>query len=564
MSFGLGFRPRYFGDLVDQRPPVDWLELVSENFMGIGGRTRQMLRRLRADYPLVLHGVSLSIAGQEPLDADHLARLRALADEIEPRFVSDHLSWTSWRGRESHDLLPVAYTSAVLGHVVRRVDQAQEALGRRLYLENPTVYVAFAGNEMSEAELLAALCRQSGCGVLLDVNNLVVNAANLGWDPEPYLSLLAPDDVAYVHVAGHAVLPDVRIDTHDAPVSDPVWALYQRAVARFPGAGTILERDDALPDFADLLRELERARALRAAVIPAAGALPAAPVAARRGPFLQQAPPERRPPTRRLVEPAGGDAAVSPGWAEAQRQLFAEIVDHGAAARAAALLAPTAPVAAARGLAVYRDAYAVRLCRGLRQNFPTLRHVLGEAELAALIAAYVAAHPPRGYEFARVGARLAAFIPTHRFGSALAVAPSVLADIAAVEQADLEVADAPDDGPPLAAAALAEIPPDAWPRLRVRTLAALRIVHCAADVLPAIEAVAAGRSPAPPEMGAVDYLICRPALDVQRLRLPAAEAAVMRRLLDGAAIEGACDGDLGAGASAVARLTALGMVRALE
>ncbi|MFN8644740.1 MAG: DUF692 domain-containing protein, partial [Candidatus Binatia bacterium] len=318
MPFGIGFRPRYFGDLVDRRPPVDWLEILSENFMGIGGRTRQMLLRLRADYPLVLHGVSLSIAGQDPLDSEHLARLKALADEVEPRFVTDHLTWTSWRGRESHDLLPVAYTEAVLDHVARRVAQVQERLGRRLYLENPTVYVAFAGNEMDEVDFLAELCRRSGCGVLLDVNNLIVNAANLGWDPAPYLERLDPGDVAYVHVAGHTVLPDVRVDTHDEPVPDPVWALYQRAGARFPDAGTVLERDDAFPPFAELMAELARARALHAA----AGRETRAAAVPR---------PRRRDGHR-------GD------WAALQEAFFADVVGAAAADGVATLLAPTAPV----------------------------------------------------------------------------------------------------------------------------------------------------------------------------------------------------------------------------
>lgn len=538
MPFGIGFRPRYFGDLVDQRPPLDWLEIVSENFMGIGGRTRQMLLRLRADYPLVLHGVSLSIAGQAPLDALHLERLRALADEVEPRFVTDHLTWTSWRGRESHDLLPVAYTEAVLVHVARRVEAVQERLRRRLYLENPTVYVAFAGDEMDEAEFLAALCRRTGCGVLLDVNNLFVNAANLGWDPEPYLTRLDPESVAYFHVAGHAVLSDVRIDTHDAPVPDPVWALYERACAHFPEAGTVLERDDALPAFAELLGELEHARTLHA------GAPRVATVA-------QSASPARR-----------ANAAT---WSDLQDAFFAGVVGAAPAARAEDVLAPGAPVSAARGLAVYRDAYPTRLSRGLRQNFPALHRVLGDAELAALITAYVARHPPRGYEFARVGAELAGFIPSHPFCEDFGVAVAVLADIAAVEQAELEVSDAPDDGPPLAANALAEVPPEAWPGLRVRCTAALRLVHCSADVLPVLEAVAAGGAPDRPAPGEVDYLVCRPLADIRRERLSPAEAVVMRHLVDGATIEQACAGAaLDVGATAVARLAALGLLRGLE
>ena len=322
--FGLGFRPRYLGDLVDARPAVDWLELVSENFMGIGGRTRQMLLRLRADYPLALHGVSLSIAGTDPLDTGHLTRLRELADEIEPRCVSDHLCWTSWRGRESHDLLPIAYTEAALTHVARRVDQVQERLGRRLYLENPTVYVAFADAAMDEAEFLAALCARSGCGVLLDVNNLFVNALNLGVDPRRYLERLQPESVAYLHVAGHAVLPDVRVDTHDATVSDPVWAVYRAAAARFPAAATVLERDGRFPEFAELLVELGRARAEAGAA--RAGETPAVPAWEHDAAAL--CPPART-------------AGVSPAeWGVQQEKFFAALTT----ATAVPPLAPTAPV----------------------------------------------------------------------------------------------------------------------------------------------------------------------------------------------------------------------------
>ena len=542
--FGLGFRPRYFGDLVDQRPPVDWLEIVSENVMAVGGRTRQMLLRLRADYPLVLHGVSLSIAGVDPLDAPHLERLRALADEVEPRVVSDHLSWTSWRGRESHDLLPLAYTAAALARVAERVDAVQSALGRRLYLENPTVYVAFAGNEMDEAEFLAALCRRSGCGVLLDVNNLYVNAANLGWDPQPYFERLAPDDVAYFHVAGHSLASDVRIDTHDAPVPDPVWALYRRACARFPDAGTVLERDGGWPAFADLLAELAHARDLRAAARTLEGRAPPRPGAAEAA------------PSTRTANPAAADAI--------EAAFFTAITAAAPLEAALPLLADRAPVPALRGLTVYRDAFAARIVAGLAANFPTLQRVIGAAAFERLVAAYLARHPPRGYAFAGVGAALASFIAGHDFAADFGVPVQVLADLAAFEQAELEVTEAPDDGPPLAAAALTEVPEEAWPRLRIRAAAALRLVRCSADVQPAVAAVAAGRDPQRPAIGVVDYLICRPLADLQYHRLPAAEAEALSHLLAGATIEASCGaGGMEPAATAVARLATLGLLRAL-
>lgn len=543
--FGLGFRPRYLGDLLDARPRVDWLELVSENFMAVGGRTRQMLLRLRADYPLVLHGVSLSIAGSDRLDADHLGGLRALADEIEPRVVSDHLCWTSWRGRESHDLLPIAYSEPLLAHVAARVAHVQERLGRRLVLENPTVYVAFAGDALDEAEFLAALCARTGCGVLLDVNNLIVNSLNLGIDPLRYLACLAPESVAYLHVAGHAVLPEVRIDTHDASVADPVWGLYRAAAARFPGAGTVLERDGRFPEFGELMGELDRAR--EEAASGRAGEPPALP--------------DRGHQTAALCSPAG-TAGVSPAeWEDQQAAFFAALTT----AEPAPPLVSTTPVPPERGLRVYRDAYDTRLLDGLRANFPALAHVVGEGEFARLVRAYIAAHPPRGYAFNGVGAQLAAFIPTHACGADFGVTPAVLAELAALEQAELEVHDAPDDGAPLAAAALAEVPEAAWAAARVRCAAALRLVHCTHDVLAVVEAVTAGQVPARPAAGAVDYLVARPQTAVLRLRVPGDEAAVLSRLLAGATVAEACaGGEFAAGAAAIARLANLGLLRGVD
>ncbi len=546
--FGLGFRPPYYGDLVDARPAVDWLELVSENFLAIGGRTRRMLERLRADYPLALHGVSLSIAGADPLDADYLAALRALIDTCAPRVVSDHLAWSAWRGRESHDLLPLPYTRAMLAHVAARVGAVQERLGCRLYLENPTAYVAFAGNEMDEAEFLAALCARTGCGVLLDVNNLIVNAANLGSDPQRHLDGLPRDAVAYLHVAGHTVLPDVRIDTHDEPVPDPVWALYRAACARFPDAGTILERDDRLPPFPALLDELVRARREHAAA-------PASPPAAPRQHVSTSA--------RQHVVHSPSVAAGAPetAWPIREATFFAAATGGAAAPALAALAA--APVSPARGLRVYADAFPARIARGLRANFPTLAALCGAARFEALIAAYLAHHPPRGYAFTGVGAQLASFLA----GGPAAIGDlpaAVCADVAAFEQAELDVHDAPDDGAPLPAAALAEVPEEAWPALRVRCTGALRVVRCAYDVLPAIEAVAAGAEPSLPPSREVAYLVCRPEAAIVRRRVTHDEATVIERLIAGAAVGEACAGvDLAAGANAVALLATVGALREL-
>ncbi len=557
--FGLGFRPRYFGDLVEGRPPVDWLELVSENFMGIGGRTRQMLGRLRADYPIALHGVSLSIAGTGPLDATYLSLLAALVEAVEPVAVGDHLAWTSWRGRESHDLLPVAYTRAVLDHVAARVMRVQERLRHRLVIENPTVYVAFAGDEMEEADFLAELCARTGCAVLLDVNNLYVNACNLGRDPERYLTRLAPDSVAYFHVAGHAVLPDVRIDTHDEPVPDPVWALYQRACARFPRAGTILERDAKFPTFDDLLAELEQARGVSDGNWPSP-----LPLALRRAQGERKG--QRPVPVARSASGSGSSPSgqAADHWSALQSQFFTYMTGD-AGDPAPPLRSAPGGVSAQRGLTLYREAFTARLCRGLGENFPALARVLGPRAFEALIAAYVAAHPPCGYAFNAIGAALPRFIPTYRFADDFGVPVAVLAELAALEQAELEVGDEPDDGAALAASALAEIAADDWPRARLRCTGAVRLLRCGFDVLPVIEAVAAGKDPVRPAAGACGVLIARPRADVIRRRLTEDEAGVINRLLAGERIGDVCAGAGEAvGAQAVALLVTLGLVRAIE
>ncbi len=266
-GFGLGLRkPHHRAAMDGAVAGVDWFEVITENFLVDGGNPRRVLREVRARYPVVLHGVSLSIGSTDPLDARYLDAVAALCAEVEPAAVSDHLCWTGLGGHNVHDLLPLPYTEEALDHVARRVDAVQARLGRRLVLENPSSYVELAGAELGEAELLAALARRTGCGLLLDVNNVYVSCANHGWDAAAYLAAIPADAVVYLHLAGHSLGAGgaLRIDTHDAPVCDAVWALYEDAARRFPGAATCLERDDAIPPLDELVAELGRARALAA------------------------------------------------------------------------------------------------------------------------------------------------------------------------------------------------------------------------------------------------------------------------------------------------------------
>jgi len=262
-GYGLGLRREHYRDFLETDVPVDFIEVISENFMVDGGRPLDILRRVRERHPVILHGVSMSIGSADGLRGDYLQRLRKLADAIDPLFVSDHLSWSRFAHFNSHDLLPLPYTEETLAVVCRNIDMAQEALGRPMLFENPSSYVSFAASTMTEWEFLAAMSRRTGCGLLLDVNNIFVSARNHGWDAQAYLRGIPAGSVRQIHLAGHTEGEDLLIDTHDQPVNDDVWALYRSAMAMLGPVATMIERDDAIPPLPELLAELDIARSLR-------------------------------------------------------------------------------------------------------------------------------------------------------------------------------------------------------------------------------------------------------------------------------------------------------------
>lgn len=259
-GFGLGLRPEHYRDFTGGAPRVEWLEVLSENYLVPGGTPLAHLDSIRRDYPMVMHGVSLSVAGSDPLDADYLQQLKALARRVQPAWISDHLCWTGLGGTNLHDLLPVPFTREALRHVATRVGKVQDFLGRPLVLENASTYVRFAGDEMTEWEFLAALVERSGCELLLDVNNVYVNAMNHGFDPRTFIDAIPVGVVRQIHLAGHTDEGDHLVDTHDAPVSEPVWELYERSVERFGAVPAMIERDGHIPPLAELLDELQIAR----------------------------------------------------------------------------------------------------------------------------------------------------------------------------------------------------------------------------------------------------------------------------------------------------------------
>jgi uncharacterized protein (UPF0276 family) len=263
-GYGLGLRKEHYREFLENQVAVDFVEVISENFMVDGGQPRHILRQVRERYPVVLHGVSMSIGSADGLRADYLKRLKALVDEVEPLFVSDHLSWSRFGSFNSHDLLPLPYTDEALDLVCANIHQAQEALGRPMLFENPSSYLAFEGADMSEWEFLAAMSRRTGCGLLLDVNNVYVSAINNGFDAADFLDGLPYDAVRQIHLAGHSQGDALLIDTHDSPVCEAVWQLYAQVMARVGPVATMIERDDHIPPLDDLLQELSIARQLSA------------------------------------------------------------------------------------------------------------------------------------------------------------------------------------------------------------------------------------------------------------------------------------------------------------
>lgn len=269
-GFGLGLRPSHYAELGspagDAAARVDWLEIISENYMVPGGSPLHHLDRLRRDWPMVMHGVSLSIGGTAPLDLNYLDDLKALIDRVQPAWVSDHLCWTGTSQRQLHDLLPLPHTEAALRHVVDRIGRVQDRLGRRMAFENATSYVRFAHDEMNEQEFVAEVARRADCLLLLDVNNVWVNSVNHGFDPQVFIESLPGDRVVQIHLAGHSNENGFLIDTHDAPVCAEVWALYAHTLRCMGPKPTMIERDDHIPPLHELVAELEVARRLAHAV----------------------------------------------------------------------------------------------------------------------------------------------------------------------------------------------------------------------------------------------------------------------------------------------------------
>ncbi len=262
LGYGLGLRTKHYPYILEHRPAVDWFEVLTENYLVPGGRPLHFLDQIREHYPIVMHGVSMSIGSSDPIDFNYLTQVKQLADRVQPKWLSDHLCWTGVQGHNMHDLLPLPYTDEALQHLVGRVKQVQDFLGRQILLENVSSYLTYQHSHMSEWEFLAAVAEQADCYILLDVNNIYVSAFNHSFDPQDYLKGIPKKRVKQFHLAGHEDCGSYIIDTHDATIIEGVWSLYADAVRHFGRISTMIERDDHIPELTELLPELEKAKTI--------------------------------------------------------------------------------------------------------------------------------------------------------------------------------------------------------------------------------------------------------------------------------------------------------------
>lgn len=260
LGFGLGLRTDYYEEILSTKPAIDWVEILSENYLVPGGKPLYYLDKIRAIYPMVMHGVSLSLGSTDPLDMDYLKQLKELAHRVEPAWISDHLCWTGVQGLNAHDLLPIPYTHEAVRHIVSRVQQIQEYLKRPILIENVSSYLTYKESELTEWDFILDIVQQSGCFILLDVNNVYVSSVNHQFNPLDFIHSMPANRVAQIHLAGHSDHGDYIIDTHDEPVVQAVWSLYEASIAHLGPVSTMIERDDNMPPFSELLNEINHAK----------------------------------------------------------------------------------------------------------------------------------------------------------------------------------------------------------------------------------------------------------------------------------------------------------------
>lgn len=511
---GVGLRDVHFRHLLTTPPDawdVDWFEIVSENFLDDHGFAAHVLDHVAAHRPVVMHGVSLSIGSTDPLDSGYLRKLAALADRVRPAWISDHLCWTGVNGVVSHDLLPMPLTRRSLAHVADRVRAVQDRLGRPLILENPSTYLEFGVSEIPEWEFLAALAEDTGCGLLLDVNNVFVSAVNHGFDAVAYVESLPAEHIVQVHLAGPSDQGSHLLDTHDRPVPDEVWRLYALAQRRTGGVSTLLEWDADIPAFPDLVAELAKAGDVRA------GALPATEPSGPPAPVPAPAPAGGLAATVTGARPVSR-AGTGPQLRDVQEWMLSACTAADADADRPGPGLAVGDVVRASGrqsaeerLGVYARGYLARLLGCLRAEFPVLHTLVGDQVFDLFGQAYIAACPPRSYTLFDLGAGFPGFLaetrprPLGPPGS-----PDALpAALGRLERARLEARCAPGVETDPAHAPIDPVAVLTRPDLVARTPASLRLLRLDFALLDALAAADRGEPPEVPAAADTHYAVAR-------------------------------------------------------
>ncbi len=385
-GFGLGLRTAHYQDFLSSPQRVDWLEIVTDNFLVDGGKPMAVLEKIRSDYPIAMHGVAMSIGSIGGLDLDYLARVKRLARRIEPMWVSDHLCWTGFAGNVLHDLYPMPYTEESARLLIAQIRQAQDILERRLVVENVSSYIRFPASNCTESAFLAYVTEEADCELLLDVNNVFVSSINHGFCADAYLAGLPAARVRQIHLAGHSRSDGHIIDTHDQAVAPEVWVLFASACRRFPQVATMIERDDNIPPLAALIDELDLARQIATSETGNAAA--------------QVSPLIRKP-----------DAQTGAAWTlrVAQGRMTEYILEEAPATPPDDIEAG-GPLPGERGMQIYRHAYRARLTEVLADSYTKCQSYLGSELFATLAQEYINRHPPKERNLGRYGADFAAVL----------------------------------------------------------------------------------------------------------------------------------------------------------
>jgi uncharacterized protein (UPF0276 family) len=429
-GFGLGLRTAHYQDFLTSPQRVDWLEIVTDNFLVAGGKPLVVLEAIRRDYPIAMHGVAMSIGSVAGLDVSYLARVKELARRVEPMWISDHLCWTGFAGNVLHDLYPMPYTQESARLLIAQIRQAQDVLERRLVIENVSSYVRFSSSSETEWAFLAHVIEEADCELLLDVNNVYVSSINHGFSAQAYLNGLPAARVRQIHLAGHSVDGNHIIDTHDHPVSPEVWALYAAASRRFPLVATMIERDDNIPPLSTLIEELDQAREIAARSILQAD-----------------------PSPRGVVRTPENSLCSARELSSIQHRLANYIVSEPHIGLPADV-DPTGPLPGERGMQIYHRAYRERLTEVLADSYPKCQLYFGTALFKELAYRYISGHPPQERHLGRYGADFASVLESAYPDNA------ELSDLAQLEWALRDVFDAADV-PAWTVRAIEEVGPNA-------------------------------------------------------------------------------------------------------